>query len=703
MQDKLMSKAKPHPPQAPKKPHRFELHGEIYADDYHWLRDRSNPEVIAYLEAENAYAQAVMAHTSELQNRLYREMRERIKENDLSVPVRKGNYLYYEKTLEDQQYAINCRRCGSMEGPEEILLDQNALAVDTDYFRLGIFQVSPDHKLLAYSTDSAGAEIYTLYFKNLETDELLADRIPNTYYSCTWASDSQTVYYTTLDEAMRPHRLYRHRLGTASEDDELIYQEDDERFYLGCHKTKSEAYILLTSRSKITSETWIIAADDPSATPSSVQAREQGVEYSVDHHPGLADAADPRHRINRFIITTNDSALNARVVETAVAKPSKEQWVELVPHRDDVKIIRAEAFRKHLVLYQRKDGLPAIHVINLQSGEEHDIQFPDAAYSVWDGPNPEFDSELLRFNYTSFVAPRAVYDYHMYEKTRILLKEDEVQGEYERGAYETLRLWATASDGVKVPISIVRRKDIPRHRPVPTLLYGYGSYEVCLDAHFRSTRLSLLDRGMTFAVAHVRGGGEMGRHWYEEGKLLQKKNTFTDFVVCAQHLIEHGYTSPELLVAEGRSAGGLLMGAVVNMRPDLFAGVVAGVPFVDVINTMLDRSIPLTVTEYEEWGNPNDPTFFEYMRSYSPYDNLGAQDYPNLLVTAGLNDPRVQFWEPAKYVARLRMLKTNENRLLLKTNMGAGHGGASGRFEHLKELAFEYAFILDVVGLAQKH
>ncbi|MEM7124900.1 MAG: S9 family peptidase [Chloroflexota bacterium] len=694
-----MSDNRPIPPTAAKRPQEFVNHGDRRVDDYYWLRDKSDPEVIHYLEAENEHTQAVMAHTVDLQKELYKEMRARIKETDLSVPVKLDGYYYYDRTEENQQYAIKCRKFGSMDAPEEVLLDQNLLAEGEEYFRVGIFQVSPDHKLLAYSVDTAGAEVYSLRIKDLETGELLPDEIAETYYSFAWSNDNQTLFYTKLNEAMRPYQLYRHRLGTDSSQDELVFQEDDERFYLRCYKTKSKRYILVVLGSSITSEVWTILADEPDTKPKLIQEREHGVEYLVEHHPGIADATRPGNQVDRFIITTNDDALNSRIMETPVETPSKEHWAELVPHREDVKVNWVESFRTHLVVHQREAGLPTIRIMNLKTGEDQAITFPDPVYDVWSSSNPDFETNMLRFNYTSFTTPRGVYEYNLTTQSQELLKEQEVLGGYNREEYESFRLWAIASDGVQIPMSVVRRKDAPTDQPVPLMLYGYGSYESCIDPSFNSIRLSLLERGMTFVIAHVRGGGEMGRHWYEGGKFLKKKNSFTDFVDCAQYLVDEGYTTPEMMIAEGRSAGGLLMGAITNLRPDLFAGIIAGVPFVDVINTMLDPSIPLTVIEYDEWGNPNDPTYYEYMKSYSPYDNLEAKAYPHILATAGLNDPRVHYWEPAKYVAKLRTLKTDSNRLLLKTNMGAGHGGASGRFDYLEEVAFDYAFILDVLDL----
>lgn len=664
------------------------LHGETRIDDYFWLRDRSDPEVIAYLEAENHYTGAVMKHTEALQECLYEEMRGRIKETDLSVPERIDNYFYYSRTEAGGQYPIFCRRYGSLDAPEEILLDQNPLAANHAYFKIGVSEVSPDHRLLAYSVDTSGAEEFTLYIKNLTTGELLPESIGNTSVGVTWANDSRTLFYTLLDHARRPCRLYRHAVGTSSTTDVLVYFEPDESFFLDINRTRSRRYLLLDIASHSTSEVRFLDADQPEGAFRVVQPREPGIEYSVEHHD------------QRFFITTNDGAPNFRLVQAPVSSPSKANWSPVLPYRPDIKLDETDAFRSHLVVYERQAGLRQIRVMDLASGEAHLVPFPEPVYTLRAHENPEFETRLLRFTYTSLVTPSSVVEYDMAERTWTVRKQTEVRGGYDPSLYQSERVFATAPDGEQVPISLVYRAPLPLNGERPLLLNGYGAYGLSYDPSFSSNTLSLLDRGFVVAIAHVRGGEEMGRPWYEGGKLLNKRSTFTDFIATAEHLVAAGYTSSAGLVINGGSAGGLLMGAVTNLRPDLFRVVLADVPFVDVVNTMLDASLPLTVIEYDEWGNPGDRVAYEYIRSYSPYDNIEAKDYPHMLVTAGLNDPRVAYWEPAKWTARLRATKTNGNRLLLRTNMGAGHAGASGRYDLLREIAFKYAFVLDVLGLA---
>lgn len=677
----------PKPPKAAKQPYRHVLHGDERQDHYFWLRDRLNPETIAYLDAENAYTEAMMEHTEGLQKTLYDEMLGRIQETDLSVPYRKDDVYYYTRTEEGKAYPIHCRKRGSLEAPEEILLDQNQLAVGHDYFRVGVFQVSPDHQRLAYSVDTSGAECYTLYFLDLNTGTRSPESIPNTYYSFAWGNDSQTVFYTQVDEAHRPYKLLRHRLGTPAEQDQLVYHETDESYYLGVEKTRSAAYILMTLNSKITSEVHYLDANQPMGEFRVIEPRSPGVEYQVEHHSDV------------FYITTNENAINFKLVKAPVTAPGKAQWQTVIPHREEVMLTAVSAFARHLVVYERQAGLPTIRVCHLTTGDEHDVTFPEPTYEVDEGINAEFHTNILRFHYTSLITPNSVFDYNLDTQERELKKETQVLGGYDRTQYVSQRLYAIAPDQTTVPISLVYRRDLPSGGPHPLLMMGYGSYGYSYPDSFSSNRLSLLDRGVVLAIAHIRGGSEMGRKWYEEGKFLYKKNTFTDFIACADHLIATGWTRADQLAITGGSAGGLLMGAVVNQRPELFKAVVAHVPFVDVVTTILDPSLPLSVIEWEEWGNPNDPVYYDYMKSYSPYDNVAAQDYPAMLVTAGLNDPRVSYWEPAKWVARLRELKTDGQVLLLKTNMGAGHGGASGRYERLKEIAFEYAFLLDQWGL----
>ena len=664
------------------------LHGETRFDDYFWLRDRSDPDVIAYLEAENRYTRTVMQPTEPLQEQLYQEMRARIKETDLSVPERVDDYFYYTRTEAGGQYPIFCRKRGSLDAPEEVLLDQNPLAAHHDYFKLGVSEVSPDHRLLAYSVDTSGAEDFTLYIKDLTTGHLLAESIGNTSLGVTWANDSRTLFYTLLDHARRPCRLYRHTVGTSPTTDVLVYFEPDESFFLDINRTRSRRYLLLDLTSHSTSEVRFLNADEPDGVFGVVQPRESGVEYSVEHHD------------DRFFITTNDSAPNFRLVKAPVSSPSKANWLPVLPYRPEIKLDEVDAFQSHLVVYEREAGLRQIRVIDLASGEEHLVAFPEPVYTLRAHENPEFDTPLLRFTYTSLVTPSSVIEYDMGERIWMVRKQTEVRGGYDPSLYRSERVFATAADGQQVPISLVYRAPLRLDGKRPLLLNGYGAYGLSYDPSFSSNSLSLLDRDFVVAIAHVRGGEEMGRSWYEGGKLLNKRSTFTDFIASAEHLVAAGYTSPGRLVINGGSAGGLLMGAVTNLRPDLFRVVLADVPFVDVVNTMLDASLPLTVIEYDEWGNPNERAAYEYIRSYSPYDNIEAKDYPHMLVTAGLNDPRVAYWEPAKWTARLRATKTDDNRLILRTNMGAGHGGASGRFDFLREIAFKYAFMLDVLGVA---
>ncbi|HEU4326262.1 MAG TPA: S9 family peptidase [Roseiflexaceae bacterium] len=675
------------PPTAPVRPHSITAHGETRTDPYFWLRDRNDPDVIAYLNAENAYTEQALAHTRDLQERLYREMRGRIKERDENVPEQRDGYFYYTRTEEGQQYAIHCRRHGSMDAPEEILLDENALAEGQPFFRVGNFRVSPDHRLLAYATDTSGDEIYTLVVKDLQTGDLLPERIGGTGYGLEWANDSRTLYYVVLDPAHRPHKVFRHTLSSDPAGDVEVYHEPDELFYMELSKTRSRAYLLISLSSFSTSEVRYASADDPQAAFAPVLPRQQERLYSVDHHG------------DRFLILTNDQAQNFRLLEAPADSPGPAHWRELVPHRADVLLDEIDVFQDYLVLYERAGGLKQISILRLDGTPLRRVAFPEPVYTYSYGSNPMFDSHTLRFSYSSLATPPSVIDYDMAEGVWTVRKQTEIPSGHDPERYQTERIVATAPDGTQVPISLISLKGTPRDGSAPLLLYAYGSYGASMDPGFDSKRLSLIDRGVTYAIAHIRGGSELGRAWYDNGKLLHKRNTFTDFIACAEHLVAQGYTAPDRLAITGRSAGGLLMGAVVNMRPDLFKAVVADVPFVDVINTMSDPTIPLTVPEYEQWGNPADKTFYDYMKSYSPYDNVEAKDYPHMLVSGGLNDPRVQYWEPAKWVARLRSTKTDQNLLLLKMQMSAGHSGASGRFDYLKEYALEYAFVLDCLGI----
>jgi oligopeptidase B len=674
------------PPRALVRPRVERVHGELRIDEYYWLRDRNDPAVVAYLEAENQYTANVMKGTELLQERLYQEMRGRIKETDLSVPERWDGFFYYMRTEAGRQYPIYCRTRGE-HGPEEILLDQNPLAAGHPYFRIGVNEVSPDHRYLAYSVDTSGAEEFTLYIKDLTTGELLGEVISRTSQAVAWANDSRTLFYTVLDGARRPCRLYRHELGNDPTADPLVYYEQDESFFMDISRTRSREYLILDLSSHSTSEVLFVSGDRPQEPFQLVQPRVAGVEYSVSH------------RGDRFYITTNDGAPNFRLVQAPVETPSKPNWRPVRPYDSEIKVDGTEAFRDHLVVYERARGLRQLRVIDLRSNDDHLIAFPEPVYTVRPHANPEFDTSVLRFTYTSLVTPSSVIEYDLATREWTVRKETEVRGGYDRSLYRSERLYVPAPDGARVPVSLVYRAPLVLDGKRPLLLNGYGAYGLSYDPAFSSSMLSLLDRGFVVAIAHVRGGEELGRCWYEEGRLLNKRNSFTDFISAAEHLVSLGYTSPDQLVINGGSAGGLLMGAVMNMRPDLFRVVMAEVPFVDVVSTMLDATLPLTVIEYDEWGNPHDPVAYEYMRSYSPYDNVEAKDYPHLLVTAGLNDPRVAYWEPAKWTARLRAKKTDQNKLVLRTNMGAGHGGASGRYDFLREVAFKYAFMLNVMGL----
>ncbi|MBA3555695.1 MAG: S9 family peptidase, partial [Gemmatimonadales bacterium] len=600
---------------------------------------------------------------------------------------RLDGWLYYTRTETGGQYPIFCRRREEAGAAEEILLDQNPLAAGHAYFRLGAFEVSPDHRLLAYSVDTSGAESFTLVVKDLETGELFPESIHNTSPSVAWANDSRTLFYIVLDDARRPCRVFRHTLGTDPGLDSLAHYEPDESFFLDIGRTRSRRYLVLDLCSHSTSEVRFADADEPAGPFRVVEPRRAGIEYTV------------AHRGDRFFIVTNDGAANFRLVSAPVESPAREHWSEVLPYRPAVKVDSVDAFRDYLAVWERESGLRRVRIMDLASNTEHLVAFPEPVYTVRQHENPEFDTALLRFSYTSLVTPNSVVDYDMAARTWTVRKQTEVLGGYDPSLYRTERLLATAPDGVRVPVSLVYRLPVELNGARPLLLNGYGAYGISMDPAFSSTTLSLLDRGFVFAIAHIRGGEDMGRPWYEDGRLLRKRNSFTDFIAAAEHLVAEGYTSPGRLAIGGGSAGGLLMGAVTNLRPDLFAAVLAEVPFVDVVNTMLDATLPLTVIEYDEWGNPNDREYYEYIRSYSPYDNVESKDYPHLLITAGLNDPRVAYWEPAKWTARLRARKTDRNRLLLRTNMGAGHGGASGRYDFLREVAFKYAFLLDVLGV----
>ena len=719
------------PPQAERRPFELEAHGDVRIDDWYWLRDKDDPQVIDHLRAENAYTEGATAHTAQLQALLFEEMVERIEETDLSVPVRKGPWLYYHRTLEGQSYGIHCRRPAGGEGDpdqasadptdaestgneapadEVVMLDENLLAAGHDYFALGNLAVSPDHRWLAYSIDTTGAERFTMRFLDLETGEESPESLEDTSYGLAWANDNATVFFVRVDEAMRPFQVWRHVVGTDPTQAELVFEEPDEHFYLGVGRTRDDEYILLGLDSKVTSEVRVLRADDPAGSFSVLADRRQGVEYSVDHDRGSAT------RPSRFLVVTNDEAEDFRLLEAPDDGGDHREWREIIPHRPGIRLDAIDPFADHLVVYEREDGETRIRVVDADSGVSKPIGQPESPSTVWGGANAEYESTLLRYEYTSLVTPRSVYDYDVSTASAQLRKRQPVLGGFDPDRYRTERRWATADDGTQVPMSLVYRPDRCAHdssddqggpQNAPCLLYGYGSYEASMDPSFSSLRLSLLDRGFVFAIAHVRGGGEMGRRWYEEGKFLAKPNTFTDFIACARALVAAGTTTPDRLVARGGSAGGLLMGAVANLAPDLFRAIVAEVPFVDCLTTILDETLPLTVLEWEEWGNPvEDPEIYAVMKSYSPYDNVRSVDeqgrplrYPDILATAGLSDPRVGFWEPAKWAAKLRAANP-DNRVLLKTELGAGHGGPSGRYDAWRDEAFVYAFILDAVGMS---
>ena len=676
----------PRPPVAPRRLKVLEAHGDRRVDPYYWLREKDNPEVLAYLKAENSYAEAVMRPAAALEEKLYHEILGRIQETDTSAPTLFKGWWTYTRTVEGLDYDIYCRKRGSMEAPEEVLLDGNELAKGHEYFDLGYVERSPDENLLAYAVDLDGSERHELRFRDLATGKDLDDIVVGVYYGSAWAAESRTFFYSRPDDAMRPYQVWRHVLGTPADQDVLVLQEDDEHFELSVELTKSERYVVFTSSSQVTSECRFLRSDEPAAQPRLVEARRHGIEYSVD------DQED------RFLIVTNDGARNFRLMAAPISNPGRDSWVEVVPERAGVRLNFIDVHIDNVVLGRRSDGLQSLEVLDSRSGELHVVEQPDAAYTAYPGSDPNYQSSVMRFFYTSLTAPFSAVDYDMRTRERTLVKEQPVRGGYDRTDYVTERLWATASDGVRVPISIVYRRGLNRDGSNPTLLNGYGAYELSSDPMFDPVRLSMLDRGFVFAIAHVRGGGELGREWYEDGKFLQKTNTFGDFIACAERLVELAYTSPRRLAIRGRSAGGLLIGAVLNMRPDLFGCAVAQVPFVDALTTMLDDKLPLTVNEFEEWGNPAEREFYEYMKSYSPYDNVHEAEYPALLVTAGLNDPRVSYWEPAKWVAKLRTINSGEQPMLLKTEMGSGHMGPSGRYESWREEAFISAFVMEQVA-----
>jgi oligopeptidase B len=668
-------------------PTTLEKHGDVRIDNYFWLNDRENPEVIDYLNKENEYYNTLTADSKQFQKELFDEMKARIKEDDESVPYLYNGYYYITRFEKGNDYPIYSRKKGSLDSKEEIMFNCNEMAKGHKYFQLSGLSISMDNQFATFALDTVGRRIYTLQVKNLVTGEILSDKILNTSGNSTWANDNKTIFYTKQDpKTLRSDKVYKHKLGNDASKDELVYFEKDDTFNVSVSKEKSKKYIVIESSSTLTTESRILPADSPDSEFKIFQKRIRGIEYSISHYGD-----------SFYILTNKDKAINFKLMKTSETKTSKENWTDLIPHRKDVLIEDIEIFKNYIVISERSNGLNKIRIRPWSGTGEYYLPFESETYTAYTSTNVDFDTEILRYGYQSLATPSSVIDFNMKTKTKEIKKEQQVLGgKFDKNNYVEERIWATATDGTKVPISMVYRKEIKKDGTNPLLLYAYGSYGISMDPYFSSTRLSLLDRGFIFAIAHIRGGEDLGRQWYEDGKLLKKKNTFTDFIDCSKYVIEQNYTSPKHLYAEGGSAGGLLMGAIVNMAPELYNGVIAQVPFVDVMTTMLDDSIPLTTGEYDEWGNPNVKKYYDYMKSYSPYDNVKPQAYPNMYVSTGLHDSQVQYWEPAKWVAKLRMLKTNDNLLFLNTNMDAGHGGASGRFEALKELAKEFSFLVDL-------
>lgn len=688
------------PPTAKKIEKKLTVHGDTRIDNYFWMRltdeqkeakkpDQQTKDVLGYLNAENDYLKKVMKHTEKFQDKLFKEITSRIKQDDESVPVRKRGYLYYTRFEKGQDYGLHCRKKDEKNAKEEIMLNGPEMGKDKSYFQIGGRAISTNNQLLVFGVDYVSRRQYTLYFKDLETGKLLKDKIENTTGGATWANDNKTIFYTKKDPVtLRSYRIYKHVLGTDQKDDELIYEEKDDTYGCYVYKTKSEKYIMIGSYQTVSTEYRCISADNPDGKWKVIEPRKRDHEYHVEHYE------------DEFYIVTNWKAKNFRLMKTPVSATKRDNWKEVIAHRDDVLLEEIDIFKDHLVVSERKNGLTALRVIKWKDWSEYYIEFNDPAYLAEATSNLEFDTDVLRFTYTSLTTPNSTYDYNMNSKKRELLKMQEVVSKtFSPDNYKSERLYATARDGVKIPVSLVYKKGTKLNEKTPLLLYAYGSYGHSIDPYFSSVRLSLLDRGFVFAIAHIRGGQELGRQWYEDGKLLKKKNTFNDFIDCGKFLIDKKYTSSDHLYAQGGSAGGLLMGAVINMEPELFNGVIAAVPFVDVVSTMLDESIPLTTGEFDEWGNPKDKKYYKYILSYSPYDNIEAKDYPNLLVTTGYWDSQVQYWEPAKWVAKLRDLKTDDNLLLMHCDMDVGHGGASGRFKRYKEVALEYAFLFDLESI----
>jgi oligopeptidase B len=678
------------PPVADKRPKEMTVHGHTRIDNYFWMNNREDSSVITYLKAENAYTDHMMKDTKKFQERLYNEIIGRIKQTDESVPYLDNGYYYYTRFEEGKEYPVYCRKKGSLEATEEVLLNVNELAEGHEYFQVAGVTVSPDNQKIAYGVDTVSRRKYTIYFKDLASGQIFTDAIPLTAGSAYWANDNKTVFYAQKDdETLRPHKIFRHVLHTLVESDIMIHHETDDTYSTYVFKSKSDKYLILVSSSTLSDEYRFLDADNPEGVFKIIQPRKRNLEYSVDHYG------------DKFYIVTNYEAKNFRLMEAPVFSPGIENWKELIPHREDVYLTDIEIFSEYLVVEEKKDGLNQIRVIKWDDNSEYYIDFGEEVYVSRASVNPEFNTKWLRYDYSSLTTPNSTFDYNMETHEKKLMKQQEIVGDFNPSDYEAKRLYAPTADGVKVPISLVYRKGIKLNGKNPLLLYGYGSYGITMEPGFSSVRLSLLERGFVYAIAHIRGGQIYGRQWYEDGKLLKKMNTFTDFNSCAEYLIEQEYTSRDKLFAQGGSAGGMLMGAVANLRPDLYKGIIANVPFVDVVTTMLDESIPLTTGEYDEWGNPNEKEYYDYILSYSPYDNVEAKDYPAMLVTTGLHDSQVQYWEPSKWVARLRDLKTDNNLLLLRIEMETGHGGASGRFERYKEVALEYAFLFKLLGITE--
>lgn len=668
-------------------PKILEKHGDTRIDNYFWLNDRENPKVIDYLNSENDYYDAMTAHTKKFQSDLYDEMKARIEEKDESVPYLFNGYYYITRFEIGQDYPIYSRKKASLDANEEIMFDCNEMAKGHKYFKLSGISISKDNQFAVYAVDTVGRRIYTLQIKNLFTGEILADKVENFTGNSTWANDNKTIFYTRQDaQTLRSDKVFKHILGSDPTKDDLVYFEKDEMFDVAVYKEKSRKYIVIASTSTLTTECQILLADAPESKFKIFQKRVRGLEYNISHYGD-----------SFYIVTNKDKATNFKIMKTPETATTKENWKDLIPHRNEVLIEDIEIFKDYLVVSERNNGLNKIRIMPWSGKGEYYLPFDIETYTAYTTTNVDFDTDLLRYGYQSMATPSSVIDFNMKTKEKTVLKEQKVLGgKFDKNNYTEERIWATATDGTQIPISMVYRKGSKKDGKNPLLLYAYGSYGISMDPYFSSTRLSLLDRGFIYAIAHIRGGEDLGRQWYDDGKLLKKKNTFTDFIDCSKFVIAQKYTSPEHLFAEGGSAGGLLMGAIVNMAPDLYRGVIAQVPFVDVMTTMLDDTIPLTTGEYDEWGNPNEKKYYDYMRSYSPYDNVKPQEYPNLYISTGLHDSQVQYWEPAKWIAKLRAVKTDDNLLFLSTNMDAGHGGASGRFEALKELAKEFSFMLDL-------